>query len=129
MAESDLIKELLITGTKYPPKEELDHFNNCDGCSRCDWMMQFFSQCYCCGIVLDKSYLYYDHPGGEYYCEDCIGAMPDNNTNDFVLCGGCFKRDIRENMVEYHYNFDTMWTCEKCVHESIINSRFEIIDL
>jgi len=114
---------------KYPSKEELDHFNTCSGCSRCDNMMEFFSQCYCCGILLSKSYLYYDVPGGDYYCEDCIGAMPENNTNEFVLCGGCLKRDIRENMVQYHKNFDTTWTCKTCVSESIINNRFEILDL
>ena len=64
-----------------------------------------------------------------YYCEDCIGAMPINNTSDYVLCGGCLKRDIRIFMIEYHENFCTEWTCLKCARESIINNRFEILDL
>jgi hypothetical protein len=124
-----IVEKLLITGTKYPPEEELEHFNNCEGCSRCDYMLEFFGQCHCCAIVIDKMEMYYDHPGGDYYCEDCIGAMPDDNTNDYVLCGHCCKRDIRENMEKYHENFQNTWTCNKCVGESIINNRFEIMDL
>ena len=124
-----IIEELLITGTKYPPKEELDHFNKCEGCSRCNYMLEFFGQCYCCDIIIDKSELYYDHPAGDYYCEDCVGAIPDNNTSEFVLCGHCCKRDIRLNMVQYHENFNNTWTCDKCINESTINNRFEILDL
>ncbi len=114
---------------KYPPKEELDHFNNCSGCARCDYLLDIFGQCYCCNIIIDKQELYYDIPAGDYYCEDCIGAMPDKNTNEFVLCGSCLKRDVRDNMSMYHSNFDTTWTCNKCVDNSIINNRFEILDL
>ena len=128
--KKSIVEELLITGTEYPPVEELEHFNNCDGCARCDWMLQFFGQCYCCSIIIDKKELYYDHPDGDYYCEDCIGAMPNNNTNDYVLCGHCCKkRDTRENMEMDHPNFQTTWTCDKCVNKSIINSRFEILDI
>jgi len=114
---------------KYPEQSELEHFNNCSGCGRCNNLMQFFGQCYCCDVVVAKEHLYYDHPGGDYYCSDCVGAMPDDNTNDFVLCGECLKRDYRENMIIYHENFDTTWTCENCVTQSIINDRFEILDL
>ncbi len=124
-----IVKELFISGTKYPPEEDMAHYNSCDGCYRCDYMMEFFSHCYCCNVVVDKMELYYDHPGGDYYCEDCVGGMPDYNTNEFVLCGNCCKRDIRENMVQYHENFHNNWTCDKCVTKSIISNRFEIMDL
>ena len=124
-----ILKELFISGTKYPPEEDMAHYNDCSGCARCEMMMEFFSHCYCCDVVIDKQYLYYDHPAGDYYCKDCIGSMPDDNSNDFVLCGHCFKRDVREEMFRYHSNFDTTWTCKMCVYDSIINSRAEILDL
>jgi len=114
---------------KFPPEEELEHYNSCDGCDRCDHILSIFGHCYCCHVLTDKKELYYDHPAGDYYCEDCIGAMPDDNTNNFVLCGNCKKRDGRKNMFQDHYNFYTAWTCYKCVSESIINDRFEILDL
>jgi len=113
---------------RYPPDKELEHFNNCDGCSRCEYLLEIFGQCYCCSIIIDKGELYYDHPGGDYYCKDCIGAMPDNNISIFVLCGECAKRDIRKMMFKYHENFNNTWTCNKCVRESKINSRFELLD-
>ena len=122
-------KQSFISDTKYPHEADMAHYNNCDGCARCDYMMEFFSHCYCCGIVIDKSYLNYDHPGGDYYCDDCIGVMPDNNTMEFVKCGDCIKRDVRNNMFKHHENFQNTWTCVKCVNKSIINNRFEIMDL
>ncbi len=114
---------------KYPSKEDINHFNNCDECSHCDWIMEFYGKCHYCGIIIIKKELYYDVPAGDYYCEDCVKNMPINNTDEFVLCSSCLKRDLRENMIEYHYNFDTEWTCDKCVEKSTINSRFEILDL
>ena len=127
--EKSILKDLLITGTPYPPKEELEHFNNCDGCPRCDYMMEFFGQCVQCSNIIDKKHLYYDHPVGDYYCDDCVKEMPNKNTNEFVSCGACLKRYTTENMFKNHKNFDTAWTCIKCVAESIINNRFEILDL
>ncbi len=128
--ELSIIKKLLITGTPYPPKEELEHFNNCDGCSRCDYMLEFFGQCSCCDIIIDKSELYYDHPVGEYYCEDCAEAMPDNNTNEFAVCGGCHDRFKKATDLIYdYYNFPLAWACHKCVYGSVVHNRFEILDL
>ena len=118
-----------MSNTKYPHEADMVHYNSCDGCSHCDYMMEFFSHCYCCDIVINKQCFYYDHPAGDYYCEDCIGAMPENNTNEHVLCGNCHTRGKRENMFMYHENFDTTWTCVKCVYESTVNNRFEIMDL
>lgn len=122
-------KELFISSSKHPHPEDLEHFENCSGCGSCDYMMQFFSCCEHCNTVIDKQYMYYDHPGGNYYCEDCLDVMPKKNTNSFVMCGYCGKRDVRGHMVQYHENFDNTWTCCTCVHKSVINSRFEIIDL
>ena len=124
-----ICKESFISDTKYPHEADMAHYNDCDGCYLCDRMMEFFSHCHCCDVVIDKQYLYYDHPGGDYYCEDCIGAMPVNNTNEFVLCGKCCGRNTRKNMFKDHENFSTTWTCVKCVYESLINNRFEIMDL
>ena len=114
---------------KFPSKEELEHFNNCSGCAHCDYILNIFGQCYCCNILIDKQELYYDCPAGDWYCEDCIGAMPEYNTNHFVLCGFCTKRDTREKMHIYHENFDITWTCHECVKKSIIHNRFEILDI
>ena len=120
-------KELFATG-KYPPQADINHFNNCSGCASCDYMMQFFGQCFCCDVIIHKRELYVDIPANDYYCEDCVGAMPKHNTNEFVLCGHCYKRDIRENMHMYHENFITTWTCGKCAEDSVVNSRFELLD-
>jgi hypothetical protein len=124
-----MLKELFISDTKYPHEADMAHFNNCDGCPICDRMMEFFSHCYCCDAVVDKQYMYYDHPAGDYYCEDCVGQMPDDNSNHHAICGNCCKRFEKDDMQQYHENFQNTWTCNKCVEESVVNSRFEIIDL
>jgi hypothetical protein len=122
---NDIVKNM----KKYPSDEDIDHINNCDGCSHCDYIMEHYGRCCCCDVIVNMQELYYDHPGGEHYCEDCVGGMPDNNTNDFVLCGLCVKRDVRENMAKHHDNFHNTWTCEECVNKSVVNNRFEILDL
>jgi len=114
---------------KYPPPDALAHLNMCDGCFQCVSLLETFGQCFICETVINKDHLYYDHPLGDYYCEDCVEDMPNKNTNEFVSCGACYERDIRENMVKCHHNFNTAWTCIECVSQSIINNRFEILDL
>ncbi len=113
---------------KHLSEEDYKHVNNCDGCCTCDYIMEHYSHCYCCDVITSFKHLYYDVPTGDYYCEDCVGAMPYSNTNEFVRCGKCIKRDVRKNMHMYHENFQNTWTCNKCVSQSIVNSRFELLD-
>ena len=111
----------------FPPERLLEHFNSCEGCCTCDQMMNIYGQCFCCDIIIDKGEMYYDHPDGNYYCESCVDKMPDKNTAEFIRCGFCGIRDYKVKMVEYHCNFDTPWVCDKCVSESAIESRFDIL--
>ena len=55
--------------------------------------------------------------------------MPENNTCEFAVCGGCYERFYKSDMIKDHENLYTSWACEKCVYESVINKRFELLDL
>ena len=63
-------KELFPTG-RYPDEDDLNHFNHCDGCCDCDNLMNFYSYCYSCNILIHKKYLIYNRLNGNYYCECC----------------------------------------------------------
>ncbi len=114
---------------KYLSQKELEHLNNCSGCSHCDYIMEWFGECVICNSIIDKQELYYDCPAINYYCDNCVKIMPDKNDNNYVMCGHCEIRDIRDNMVQYHENFDSTWTCDECVKNSVINNRWEIMIL
>ena len=114
---------------KYPPEDAMKHYNNCEGCFQCENLLGTFGHCSCCAVLINKDDLHYDHPTGDYYCDDCVGAMPENNTVNHAVCGGCYKRFYKKNMVKDHENFYTTWACNKCVYESVVNNRFELLDL
>ena len=105
-----------------PPKKLLEHFNSCEGCCTCDQMMEVFGECCCCDTIIDKVELYYDHPTGDWYCEDCVSAMPGNNTPDYVICGSCEDRLLRETLTKYHNNFSAIWICDKGVSDATYSS-------
>ncbi len=115
--------------SKQPLQNDLDHFNNCDGCSRCDHILEYYGGCCVCDQLISKWFMRYDHPAGNYYCEDCINEMPEKNGSEYKICGSCGVRQIHIIMHMNHPNFDAYWTCNKCVKESVIYNRFEILDL
>lgn len=114
---------------KYPPLGELEHFKKCSGCGRCDYIMNYYGQCSICENIIDKEYLHYDHPTGDYYCDDCAEFLPIKHGVEFGLCVGCGERFLREKMIFHHNNFTDGWACSSCIYSSSIQNRWEILIL
>ncbi|MHA1468997.1 MAG: hypothetical protein ACTSSP_00395 [Candidatus Asgardarchaeia archaeon] len=64
-----------------------------------------------------------------YYCETCVGLNPEKFSPDHDLCNSCKKYFLIEEMIENHYNFPKAYACSKCVENSMIHNRWEILIL
>lgn len=109
-------------------KEYREHFKNCEGCSLCDHILQDYGGCCVCNDLSHKTNLNYDHPSGNYYCDNCSYQMPEKNTAEYFSCNKCGNRDI-VGKIKLYYDYPAgEYYCEECVNDMPEKNTIEYIN-